>query len=389
MIPLRLVRKNLFKHKLRFTLTVLSIAIAIFLLCVLQSLVVTLQAGVHAAATNRLIVQSKVSLFVYLPESYEQKLEQVEGVERVVRWNWFGGYYQDQSNFFAQFATDPDDLLDVYPEIQIIEGDEEDFLKDQRACIVGIETARKYGIKVGDTFPIIGALFPRTDGQPWDFRVAALYKSTKKNVDDNTLFFHVEMLEEALESGEATGPVGVGIFVLRTKPDADSTSVMSQIDALFENGPQVVQTTTEAEFQAQFVSMVGNVPMFVSSIGGGVMIAILLAALNTMLMSAREQTRDVGVLKALGFADSAVFGLMLMQSIVMCGIGGLLGIGLALLTEQEAARGLGTMFPGYEVADVTLRQALLVTLAIGVMAGLAPALRARALSVIRALRSTN
>lgn len=388
MFPTRLVFKNLLKHPLRIFLTVASITIAIFLLCALRSLVVALDAGVREAASNRLIVQSKVSLFVYLPESYKAQLEKVEGVERVVRWNWFGGYYQDPSNFFAQFATDADALLDVYPEIEIVEGTPQEFLADQRACIIGKVTADKYGFKVGDTVPIIATLFPRADGAAWDFKVAALYRSKRKNVDENTLFFHTQYLDKSLETGEATGPQGAGLFVLRTAPGVDQTAMMSEIDAMYENGPQVVQTTTEAEFQAQFVSMIGNVPLFVNSIGTGVMIAILLAALNTMLMSAREQTRDVGVLKALGFPDGTVFGLLMAQSLVMCGLGGAIGIGMAKLFEPGMAKFLGTMFPGYEVTESTLLLAVVVTLAIGLLAGLAPAIRAKSMHVIQALRAT-
>ncbi|MBL8856902.1 MAG: ABC transporter permease [Planctomycetes bacterium] len=388
MFPTRLVFKNLLKHKLRVLLTVASIAIAVFLLCALQSLVVALDAGVREAASNRLIVQSKVSLFVYMPESYKAQLERVSGVERIVRWNWFGGYYQDPSNFFAQFATDADALLDVYPEIQIVEGSAKDFIDDQRSCIIGAVTAEKYGFKVGDTVPIIATLFPRTDGAAWDFRVAALYRSLKKNVDENTLFFHSQYLDKSIELGEASGPSGVGVFVLRTAPGVDQTALMSEIDAMYENGPQVVQTTTEAEFQAQFVSMIGNVPFFVNSIGTGVMIAILLAALNTMLMSAREQTRDVGVLKALGFQDGSIFGLLMAQSLVMCGIGGGIGIAMAKMLEPGMAKFLGTMFPGYEVTSTTLMMAAGLTVGIGVLAGIAPALRARSMHVIEALRAT-
>jgi len=175
---------------------------------------------------------------------------------------------------------------------------------------------------------------------------------------------------------------------VQTAPGADSTEVMSRIDALFEQGPQAVQSTTEAEFQAQFVSMIGNVPLFVSSIGGGVMVAILLAALNTMLMAAREQTRDVGVLKALGFSDAVVGNMLLMQSLAMCLSGGLLGIGLAVGSEEPMSKMLGTVFPGYEVTQGTLLTAALVVVGIGFLAGIGPALRARSMSVITALRRT-
>lgn len=388
MFPTRLITKNLLKHKLRVILTIGSIAVAIFLLCVLRSLVVALDAGVREAASNRLVVQSKVSLFVYMPESYKGQLERVDGVMRVVRWNWFGGYYKDPANFFAQFATDAKDLAEVYPELEIIEGSWEDFLSDRRSCVLGVATAEKYGFRLGDNVPITATLFPRKDGSVWDFRIAAIYKSKKKNLDDNTLFFDTQYLDKSLETGEASGPSGAGIFVLKIAPGADQSALMSEIDAMYENGPQAVQTTTEAEWQAQFVSMVGNIPLFVSSIGTGVMIAILLAALNTMLMSAREQTRDVGVLKALGFEDGAVFGLLMGQSLVMCGLGGVLGMLLAKGLEPPMTKFLGNMFPGYEITTTTLWMALGLTLAIGVFAGIAPALRARAMRVIEALRAT-
>jgi putative ABC transport system permease protein len=386
-VPIRLVTKNLGKHKLRFALTVLSLAIAIFLLCVLRSLLVAMNAGVADAAANRVIVQSKVSLFVMLPQAYGQKLQQVEGVESVVRWNWFGGYYQDPSNFFAQFATDPKELFDVYPELYLVDGTKEDFLANRKSCLVGAATAEKYGMKVGDTFPIIGALYPTTDGSPWDFQIAGLYRSKKKSLDENTLFFHFDYLEKSLESGVATGPSGVGIYVLKIKPGAQQVDVMSAVDALYENGPQVVQATSESEFQAQFVSMVGNVPLLVSSIGGGVMIAILLAVLNTMLMAAREQTKDIGVLKALGFTDGSVSGVLFLQSVVLCGLGGLIGIGLAKGVEPVMATAIGSMFPGFTVTLPTIGEALVATAVIGFLAGIAPALRARSLTVVDALRT--
>lgn len=387
MIPLRLVRKNLLKHKLRFVLTVLSLTVAIFLLCALRSLVVALEAGVKASSTNRLVVQSSVSLFVYLPDSYEPKLREVEGVANVCRWNWFGGFYQEPKNFFAQFATDPDALLDVYPEIEIIDGSYEKFRMERTACVVGHATAEKHDKKVGDTFPIIGTIFPRVDGSAWDFKIAAIYRSSKPTIDQNTLFFHHKYLDEALEAGDSTGPRGAGIYVLKIEPDADATAIMSKIDALYEHGPQKVQTTTEQEFQKQFVSMIGNVPFFVASIGGGVMLAILLAVLNTMLMSAREQTRDVGVLKALGFTDAGVFGLMLLQSLVLCSLGGGLGILLAKLTEPAIEKFLATMFPNYIVTGSTLLQATGLTLGLGLLAGIAPAVRARGLKAVEAMRA--
>jgi putative ABC transport system permease protein len=383
---LRLVTRNLLRHPLRTLLTTGSLVVAFFLLCTLRSLVTTLEAGTSAAASNRLWVQSAVSLFVDMPLSYPERIAQVEGVEEVCKWQWFGGYYQDESNFFAQFAVDPQELLDCYPEVVIVEGSAEAFLTRRDSCIVGDSLASQYGWKVGDRVPIIGALFPHPDGadRAWEFEVAGIYDPTTRNIDDRTLFFHWELFEETLERSP-TGLSGVGAIVLRTASDADQTRIMREVDALYENGPQRVQTTTEAEFQAQFISMFGNVPFFVSAIGGGVFAAILLACVNTMLMAAREQRRDIGILKALGFRDSTVATVLLAQSLSLCTLGGLAGVGLALGTEQAIGTAMGAFFPGYAIEQQTIIAALVLVVVVGLAAGLAPAWTARRSRVIDTL----
>jgi putative ABC transport system permease protein len=387
MAPFKLVRRNLTKHPLRSLLTIGSLVVAVFLLCMLRSLVVALEAGVKGAQSNRIWVQSAVSLFVELPLSYQPRIAGLEGVENTCKWQWFGGYFQDPGNFFAQFAVDPEPLLDIYPEIELVEGSREGFLTQRTSCLIGSGLARQFDWQVGDTIPLIGAIFPNPEGtdQPWTFTVAGIYVPRSASIDNRTMFFHWDYFEKSLESGGTTP--GTGTIVLRVAPGADQYSVMSQIMEMYENGPQRVLATTEAEFQAQFVSMVGNIPMFVSWIGGGVLIAILLACINTMLMTAREQTHDIGVLKALGFTDVSMFSLLISQSLFMCLAGGVLGVGLALASEPAMAVVLGTMFPGYAITPPTVAFGLVLSLAVGVLAGLVPALTASRLRCVEALRS--
>lgn len=387
MPPFRLVLRYLTRHKLRLSLTVLSMGVAVFLLCMLRSLVVALDSGVRAAASNRLVVQSAVSLFVDLPEAYEAKIRAVEGVDEVTRFQWFGGIYQDRSNFFAQYGVDADRLLDVYPELIVTRGAAETFVGRRDACLVGRQLAEKYGFAVGDTIPLIGTIFPRNDSRPWEFTVAGIYRSSKKNVDEGSLFFHFDYLRETLEAGGATGPSGVGVFVVRIAAGADPTQVAADIDALFENGPQRTQTATEAAFQAQFVSMIGDVPFFLNSLGAGIVAAMLLAILNTMWMSAREQVRDVGVLKAVGFADGAVAWTMLSQSFALCGLGGGLGLLLAVASAPRVASWIGAQFPGYAVTGEVMLWAAVLVVTTALAAGAAPAWRARRLPAVECLRA--
>lgn len=386
MFPVRLVLRNLTRRRLRLVLTMASLAVAVFVLILLRGLVVALEAGVAAASSERLIVQSAVSLFVSLPQGYEDKIRQVEGVAEITEFQWFGGVYRERGGFFAQFGVDPEAFLAIYPEVQIVEGSREEFLRNRESALVGVDLAKRYGWSVGDTVPLMGTIFQRTQGDPWLFRVAGLYESSRANVDQNTLYFHFEALDQALRQGAAEGPEGAGVFVIRLASGADALRVMADVDALFEHGPQRVQTTTEAEFGQQFVSMIGDVPFFLGSLGSGILLAILLAALNTMLMAAREQTRDVGVLKSLGFSDLTVGGVLLAQSLLVCGVGGGLGVLLAKLGEPGVVSGLGAMFPGYTVSSETVWAASALSVGMGLAAGLLPAWRAARTKVIDTLR---
>ena len=386
MVPLKLIWRNLLRHKLRVLLTAGSLTVAFFLMCVLRALVVSLDSGVKEASSERLVVQSAVSLFVNLPASYQGKIEAIDGVEETMKMTWFGGYYQETSNMFAQFAVDPERIERVYPEIKIVSGSWEDFRTSRTACLIGKDTAAKYGWGADQRIPIMGAIYPRSDGSAWEFDVAAIYDSVGASIDDATMFFHWEYLDEALKADAAGGPDGIGVFTVVISEDSDQLRVGANIDALFENGPQRVQSTPEAEFNAQFVSMVGNVPFFVGAIGTGVLVAILLATLNTMLMAGREQTRDVGVLKALGFGSGAAFWLLLSQAILLCGVGAGAGILFALGVEGPLRSTLGSNFPGFEINQEVILPAISVAIAVALIAGLAPALRARRLTVIEALR---
>lgn len=388
MLYFRIILRNLFKHPLRFLLTLGSLVVALFLMCTLRTLLTTLRAGVEVAQANRLWVQSAVSLFVDLPLAYQTKIEQVEGTEHVARFQWFGGYYKDESNQFAQFAVDPETLLELYPEIEVVEGSRDAFFKGRTTCLIGKGLAKTFGWKIGDTVPLIGALFPHPSGyqMPWEFQVAAIYDPSKPGFDDRTFYFHWDYFEKTLEASD-TGVGGVGTFVVGVAPGSSPSKVMADIDNLFANGPQRVQTTTEAEFNAQFLSMFGNIPFFLSAIGSGVLVAILLACMNTMIMAGREQTRDIGIMKALGFTDATTFIVLLVQALFLCGVGGFLGIAFALVSEKPFAAALGSYFPGYRILPQTIALAAVVTLLIGLVSGIVPAWQARRLRPVAALSS--
>lgn len=384
---LKLAFKNLFAHPLRSALTIGALAIATFLVCFLASIATALEAGVSANTVRRLWTRTAISLFSTMPQNYEQKIESLPEIDQAVKLQWFGGYFREQKNFFAQFAIEPEHLLDIYDEIYVVEGDYEDFLANRNSAFIGKALADKFGWTVGSKIPLTATIFTKPDESPWEFEVAAIYEADSANIDRSTLFFHWDLFEETVKGFSGEAPE-VGVFLFTPKEGADLDVVSAQVDALFEGGPMRTLTTTESEFQREFIGMIGNLPRFITFLGTGVFIAILLACVNTMLMAAREQTNDVGVLKSLGFSDGRVFGLMLTQGLFLCGIGGGLGIAMAKGSESGFRDMLAAQFPGYLVSDTTVLGAIVLTLVVGFVAGLVPAIHARRLSPVAALRAT-
>ncbi|MBL9079398.1 MAG: ABC transporter permease [Planctomycetes bacterium] len=385
-MPWKLLLRNVLRHPIRALLTSGSVAVAVFLMCVLDAAYRGLDTAVAEASKTRLWVQSAVSLFVDLPESYQTKIESVPGVKDVVRFQWFGGIYQDPSNFFAQFGVDPAKWAATYPEVQLVEGTLSDWEKGRTNCIIGKDLANRFGWRVGDRVPLIGTIFARVDGSVWDFTIAGIYESKSVNVDQGTMFFHFEYLRETLEQGAVQGPSGVGVYLTSLQPGQDASAVIANIEQMFENGPQRVRATTEAEFQRQFVTMLGSVPTLLLSIGGGVLFAIFFAVLNTVLMAARERTRDVGILKALGFGNGTIGGLLLVEAVLLCAIGGAFGAGLALAGNRGLWSVFNNFIPGFSIHGAVALSGLLLSIAIGLLAGALPALRMRSIAPVTALR---
>lgn len=385
----KLVWRNLARRPLRALLTIASLTIAIFLICGLRTLITTLNAGVENADSRRLAVMSATGLFVELPMNYQAKIDALPGVELTTKFQWFGGYYRSQKNFFAQFAIDPASFFEMYPECQVPPEQQQAFIANRTSCIIGDGLSKDpaMGWKVGDTIPLIGSLHPHPDDKAWEFQVAGIYHPTAPNFDNRTMFLHWDYYEETLKSGGVTP--GVGVFSIRVAPGADVPSVIAAVEDTFRDTEQRVDCQTEAEFQRQFVTMFGNIPLFVGWIGTGVLIAILLASVNTMLMAMREQSADIGVLKSLGFTDGSMFGLLIAQSLFLSLLGGALGLFLAWSTQKTIADALGAMFPGFVIKPGTFALAAVIAVLIGFAAGVIPAWRASRLRCVEALRSAD
>jgi putative ABC transport system permease protein len=374
---LRLIWANLKRKKIRTTLTIGSFMVALFLYGLLVAIKMAFGGGADVAGVDRLNVINKTSLIMPLPFSYKERLSAMPGISGVTYATWFGGVYQDEKNFFPQFAVDSDTWLKVYSEFVVPEAEKKAFLADRQGCLVGRKLAKRFGFKVGDRIPLRGTIWTGT----WEFNVSGIYDGNRPEVDTTPLLFRFDYLEERRNFGKGT----VGWYVVKLGSPDDAVKLTKAIDDAFANSPYETLTQTEKAFAASFAKQMGNIEFLVLAIGTVVFFTLLLVAGNTMAISVRERVGELAVLKTVGFTDLAVLGLVLAETLLIAGQGGVLGLALAkffTLGGDPTGGFLGNFYLPWP----SLGLGLLLALAVGVAAGILPAVAAMRLRVVDALR---
>ncbi len=379
---LGLVWKNIWRKKIRTSLTILSVLVAFLLFALLSAIAYAFQAGADVAAADRLVVIDKISLINPLPVAYENRIAATDGVAAVTHASWFGGYYQEPRNQFPQFPTEPYEYFAMYPELAIPPEQLEAFAKNRTGAVIGREIAEQHGIKVGDRIPLISTIWPNSaGGQNWEFDIEGIFSSTDPRGSSAFMLMHYDYFDETRQFGTGT----IGWYILRIDPGADPVTVANTIDTQFANSPSETETSTEAAFAQSFAKQFGNIQLIVTLILGAVFFTLLLVAGNTMSQSVRERISELAVMKTLGFSDRSVLGVVLSESILIMLLGGLLGLGLGWLFVQGMASAMGAMLPGVYLPPDAVLIALAIMVGAGVLAGIFPALKAMRLSIIDAL----
>ena len=378
-IPSFIVR-NALRNKRRFLLTVFSVALSLFLLTVL---LVMLRGLTNPATTDeaalRIVVRHKVSLANMLFSKYKARIERMPGVKHCTKLLWFGGIYQDEKNFFPQFACDADTLFKVLSEARIDPSQHEQFVRERTACVVGIKTLERFGWKLGDRITLMGAMWPCN----LELTIRGVYSGS---VDESNLFFHHEYFDEALGDQGITGLIWV-----RCENAAAVSELIEKIDAEFSNSDAETKTETQQSFQLGFVSMLGNLKLLIGSICTVIVFTLVLVTAATMSMAIRERGREIALLKALGFGSRAVFGLLLAESFGLAMLGGALGCAAAwaLLHTVDIYRLSRGLFVNFEVTPQIVAQALAVAALLGTVSCLWPAVVSIRRSVVAGLRTVD
>jgi putative ABC transport system permease protein len=376
----RFVTKSAFRNRRRSVLTVLSITFSLILLTVMMTVWHRwyIDKG-NAQSAQRLITRHRVSLTQNMPVYYREKMRTVPGVVAVAPTQWFGGLYKDEKpeNFFAQFGTDPNEIFKVMTDFKIPDDQLQAWQRDQAGCVVDSDLAKKFGWKIGDRIVIKGTIFPVN----LELTIRGIFTPPQPSM---TVYFNQKYVEEAVSWAKGRA----GTFGILAETPGDVPKVAAGVDAMFRNSPEPTKTESEKAFQLSFINSLGNVKAFILSICFAVIFATLLVSANTMAMSIRERTREVAVLKTLGFTRQTILRLYVSEAVTVALAGGVLGCLLAvgLVAAMAKAPGMGFFFIGMSVTFSTFLLALFVAGMVGFLSAIFPAYHAAKVDIVEGLR---
>jgi putative ABC transport system permease protein len=377
---LPLIWKNVWRRKFRTTFTLLSIFVAFLLFGLLMTIRAAFSLGVDIAGLDRLILIHKVSLIMPLPYSYLGRLQTTPGVELATHQTWFNGIYQDPANFFANIAVEPEKFLRIYPEFRVPPDQVDGWLADRQGAIVGRDLATRFGWEVGDRIPLIGTIWQPKQGQVWDFNIRGIYDADE-GIDKTQFFFRYDYLDENRAEGEGL----VGWYVVKIADPSQAVALSRTFDEMFANSSAETKTTTEKGFIEGFAKQIGDIGAIMIAISSVVLFMFGLVAASTMAQSVRERTAELAVLKTLGFSGGTILALVLAESLSIVIVGGGLGLATAWLFVQQGDP-TGGLLPIFNLPPRDIGLGVGLMLAMGLLAGAAPALGAMRLKITDALR---
>lgn len=384
---LRLAAKNLLRNKLRSALTILATAVAVLTFVLLRTVLASWTDAAQYADKTRVVTRNKITFVMTVPRRYVQKVEEIPGVKEVTWANWFGGKDPrpgHEHDFFAMLAVEPKSYLDVYPEVTLTEKEKSDWLADRQGLIVGDALAAKLGFKLGDHVKLVSQIFPGD----WEYNVDGIYHSTQHTVDNSSIFFNWNYLNDAVPERRRDQ---IGWIVARVAPGTDSAQMAKKIDGVFDVEDIQTLSQDEASFQHSFLGMMSAILKALNVVSLVILGIMMMILGNTVAMGTRERVSEFGVLRAIGFLPQHIAQLVVGEAASLGLAGGLLGlaIGVPLVNlgiGRMIEENMGGFFPFFRVAASTAVIALVVATALGLLAGMIPAWRSSQANVVDSIR---
>lgn len=381
----RLIWKNVFRKKLRTTLTASSIVLVLVLIVILTSLLQAMQADASGGrGANRLVVQHATGLGNFLPLSQRQRIEQIPGVVAVTPELWFGGVYKDDKpeNWIGQLSTDPDIYFDkIFDDAKVDPQVNAEWKATRNGFVAGESIAKKFGWKKGDHIILKGTYIP--------LNADLVYVGPYSAGDESNIFFNNEYLNQSSWFGANKY---TGLYYLKVDSGENVPRVAAAIDKMFENSDAPTKTLTEKQFQLQFMEMMGNVKFLINGISIVILFAVTLIVANTVAMSARERVTEIAVMRTLGFGRGHILGFILSESVLMSLLGGVLGVLLAkyffipALVAAGNKTSISAWLVNFRVSPQTLALAFGISVGVGILAGFVPAIRSSQRRIVDGLR---
>jgi putative ABC transport system permease protein len=380
---LHLIWAALFRRKTRTILTLVSIIAAFLLFGLLDAVRVSFaEAGQSANGAERLQTGARLSFIQPLPQGLGAQIAAVDGIKDVASANWFGGAYQDPHNQIFTFAVSTN-YLDVYPEVEVAPEERKAYDNTLNGILVGEVIAKKYGWKVGDKIPLQSQIFPNRDGSKnWNFDMVGIMKSKdSKAFQSGMILMHWKNFDESTPYNHGM----VGWYISRVKDVNQADRIAKAIDALSANSDHETKTQTEQQAMAGWIKQLANIGLIVTSIMGAVFFTLILLTGNTMMQAVRERTSELAVLKTIGFSSSSVLGMVLAESVLLLLLGGLIGLALVSLIGSGLPAMSGGMINHVNVGAKSWSVGIGLAIAIGLIIGVLPAMRAMRLNIVDAL----
>ncbi len=382
-----LIRRNLTRKPLRTTLTLIAVLTAFLLFGLLRTVETALNAGSDLAAADRLVVINKVNFTQPLPISYIDRIRKVDGVRAITWADWVGAYWRDEREVIVAFAVDPESYLAVYPELKVSDEQRRRWLADRQGALIGRKLAERYGWKVGDRIPIKSQIWVRRDTgeKTWPVTIDGIFDADDPRIDTGYMLMHWRYLNE----GRSFARDSFGWAIIRTSAPDVNEQVARTIDQMFENAPFRTRTDTEAAFSKAFLEMFGDIGLIITSVVGAAMFTILMIAGTTMMLAVRERTREIAVLRTLGFRPGEVFRMVLVEAVVIAFVGGLAGMVISAGFVKGASAALGRYLPPLVISGGIWGEAVLWMLALALLTGLPPAWSAMRVKIVEGLSWRN
>ena len=374
----KLVFKNILRNRLRTLLTILSLVVSLFLIVTLGTILTEFERNTEESNPLRLMSRHAVSLGFVLPMAHLERIRAVPGVKNAMEFNWFGGIYIDEKNFFANFAVDAKRLREIFTELKMSDAEWQAFINDKQGAIVGQKLVTLYGFTPGQRVTLKSPIYNQS--------VEFVIRGVCTGGDEKTLFFHSDYINELVPEWAKDQ---ASLFSILANTPEDVPRISQAVDSMFVNSDAPTKTETEKEFALSFQSMMGGVKQFMYYIMAAITFSVLLVMGNTMAMTVRERTKEVGTLKAIGFQRRTIAGLFLAEALVLAFIGGVIGVGGAELLYRSFP--FGTYIPFFQKfipTGTTLLAAFLLAVMVGLLSVAYSAYRVSGLTIAEALRST-